>query len=33
VKLKFRTVEDLHNGDLLAFLKEHQEAVIASTSK
>ncbi|MHB0957758.1 MAG: excinuclease ABC subunit UvrA [Pirellulaceae bacterium] len=29
VRLKFRTVEDLHQGDLNAFLKEHQAAVLA----
>ena len=27
VKLKFRTAEDLHQGDLLAFLREHRETV------
>ncbi len=27
VRIKFRTVEDLHHGDLMAFLVEHRDAV------
>ena len=27
VRLRFRTVEDLHKGDLIAFLREHRDAV------
>jgi excinuclease ABC subunit A len=33
VRLKFRTVEDLHQGDLIAFLKEHRDAVLASMTR
>jgi hypothetical protein len=29
VRLRFRSVEDLHRGDLLALLHEHRDAVLA----
>ncbi len=28
VRLRFRTVEDLHRGDVMEFLQEHQRAVL-----